>query len=195
MGKAAPHTELEYLVLAMVGEGVNSGYAMRKEMNRMRGGRWSGESNSVYRIIRKLEKSQLILEIGKAGLVNRARTEYALTPQGDAFLHSWLTLPPSRTEVACLVDSLRTRSYFLGRLDPEEQVSIINGWITENRRFVSDLRRDIESLAGQDPDGARILAYTNLLYLGQARHEWLRYLRAHLKHGPAPAADPDLLKR
>jgi len=44
MASAGPYSELEYLILAMVGEGVNSGYAMRKEMNRMRGGRWSAES-------------------------------------------------------------------------------------------------------------------------------------------------------
>ena len=55
MPAAGPYSELEYLILAMVGEGVNSGYAMRKEMNRMRGGRWSAESGSVYRVRRRLE--------------------------------------------------------------------------------------------------------------------------------------------
>ena len=59
MGTSGPYSELEYLILAMVGEGVNSGYAMRKRMNRMRGGRWSAESGSVYRVLRRLERDGL----------------------------------------------------------------------------------------------------------------------------------------
>ena len=51
MGTSGPYSELEYLILAMVGEAVNSGYAMRKEMNRMRGGRWSAESGSAPRAV------------------------------------------------------------------------------------------------------------------------------------------------
>jgi DNA-binding PadR family transcriptional regulator len=71
MGTSGPYSELEYLILAMVGEGVCSGYAMRKEMNRMRGGRWSAESGSVYRVLRRLERDALLRELRKAGAPNR----------------------------------------------------------------------------------------------------------------------------
>src|SRR5262249_51179080 len=112
MGTSGPYSELEYLILAMVGDGVNSGYAMRKRMNHMRGGRWSAESGSVYRVLRRLEGDGLVTEARKVGVPNRERTEYELTPHGDSTLTSWLTFPPDRSELGFLVDPLRTRSYF-----------------------------------------------------------------------------------
>lgn len=179
MGTSGPYSELEYLILAMVGEGVSSGYAMRKEMNRMRGGRWSAESGSVYRVLRRLESDELLREARKVGVPNRERTEYELTPQGEALLHSWLTFPPDRSELAFLVDPLRTRSYFLGRLRPTEQVRVLKTWLHESKNFVADLQRDIESNTTRSL--GRDAAYGNLIALAQARHEWLKKLLTQVR--------------
>ena len=168
------YSELEYLILAMVGEGINSGYAMRKEMNRMRGGRWSAESGSVYRVLRRLESDGLLHEARRVGVPNRERTEYELTAAGQALTNSWLTQPPLRGELAFLVDPIRTRSYFLGRLRPTDRVKVVKTWIQESKQFLSELERDIET--SKTPDPMRNLAYENLLYLAEARHEWLRRL-------------------
>jgi DNA-binding PadR family transcriptional regulator len=54
MATGTLYSELEYLVLGMVGMGINSGYAIRKQMVEFRGGRWSAESGSVYRVLRRL---------------------------------------------------------------------------------------------------------------------------------------------
>lgn len=179
MGTSGPYSELEYLILAMVGEGINSGYAMRKEMNRMRGGRWSAESGSVYRVLRRLEKDNLLREARRVGVPNRERTEYELTPQGDALLQSWLTFPPDRSELAFLVDPIRTRSYFLTRLRPAEQMRVVKTWLHESKHFVADLARDIDATSYKNP--VRQAAYGNLLFLAQARHEWLKKLLAAVK--------------
>lgn len=179
MGTSGPYSELEYLILAMVGEGITSGYAMRKEMNRMRGGRWSAESGSVYRVLRRLEKDNLLVEARRVGVPNRERTEYELTPQGEALLNSWLTSPPDRTELAFLVDPIRTRSYFLGRLKPNEQVRVIKTWMQESKQFIADLQRDLESMSSMEP--IAVMSYYNLLYLAQARHEWLKKLLSQVK--------------
>jgi DNA-binding PadR family transcriptional regulator len=176
MANASPYSELEYLILAMVGEGVNSGYAMRKEMNRMRGGRWSAESGSVYRVLRRLEKDGLVLEARKVGVPNRERTEYELTPQGEAMLTTWLTFPPDRAEMAFLVDPLRTRCYFLFRLKPAEQVRVVKTWLQESKIFIQELQRDVDAISNKASSGPRLVAYQNLLHLGQARHEWLKKL-------------------
>lgn len=181
MGTSGPYSELEYLILAMVGDGISSGYAMRKEMNRMRGGRWSAESGSVYRVLRRLEKDNLLLEARKVGVPNRERTEYELTPQGEALLHSWLTFPPDRSELAFLVDPIRTRSYFLSRLRPAEQVRVVKTWLHESKHFIADLQRDFDSAASGKGCGVREVAYTNLLYLAQARHEWLKKILSQVK--------------
>src|ERR1051325_1186132 len=125
MSTVGPYSELEYLILAMVGENVNSGYAMRKEMNRMRGGRWSAESGSVYRVLRRLEKDELVREARRVGVPNRERTEYELTEAGQSTLQSWLAFPPDRQEFGYLVDPIRTRAYYLPRLKPAEQLRVV----------------------------------------------------------------------
>ena len=177
MSSAGPYSELEYLILAMVGEGVNSGYAMRKEMNRMRGGRWSAESGSVYRVLRRLETDGLVKEARRVGVPNRERTEYELNRAGEALLNSWLTFPPDRTELGFMVDPIRTRSFFLDRLSHAEQGRVIKTWLQENRRFIEDLEREVVPLSAKDSPLRRV-AYQNLLFLAQARQEWLKRLAA-----------------
>jgi DNA-binding PadR family transcriptional regulator len=189
MGNAGPYSELEYLILAMVGENINSGYAMRKEMNRMRGGRWSAESGSVYRVLRRLEKDNLVKEARRVGVPNRERTEYELTPQGEALLHSWLTFPPDRSEMAFLVDPIRTRSYFVARLKPADQARVLKTWLQESKQLLTDLRRDVESSSAKEVN-IRTFAYHNLLYLAEARHEWLRKSLAAVKGQAAGSAQP-----
>ncbi|HEY0868328.1 MAG TPA: PadR family transcriptional regulator [Fimbriimonas sp.] len=179
MANAGPYSELEYLILAMVGEGVNSGYAMRKEMNRMRGGRWSAESGSVYRVLRRLERDSLVVEMRRVGVPNRERTEYDLTPQGEALLHSWLTFPPDRLELAFLVDPIRTRSYFLNRLKPAERIRVVKTWLQENKVFLSELQRELKLTAYKEP--TRDLGYQNLYYLAEGRQEWLKKMLVHVK--------------
>ena len=183
MASSGPYSELEYLILAMVGEGINSGYGMRKEMNRMRGGRWSAESGSVYRVLRRLEQDGLVLEARKVGVPNRERTEYELTPQGEGLLQSWLTFPPDRNEMAFMVDPLRTRSYFIGRLKPAEQVRVVKTWMQESKQFIADLERD---LAAAKEEPSRTIAHQNLLYLAEARHEWLRRVLTIVKTQGTP---------
>lgn len=188
MANAGPYSELEYLILAMVGENVSSGYAMRKEMNRMRGGRWSAESGSVYRVLRRLEKDGLVLEARRVGVPNRERTEYELTPQGESLLTSWLTFPPDRSEMAFIVDPLRTRCYFLFRLKPAEQIRVVKSWLQESKIFIQDLQRDVDLIVTKGGSGPRVVAYQNLLHLGQARHEWLKKLLNSLRaQAGAPA--------
>jgi DNA-binding PadR family transcriptional regulator len=184
MANNGPYSELEYLILAMVGENINSGYAMRKEMNRMRGGRWSAESGSVYRVLRRLEQDGLVNAARKVGVPNRERTEYELTPQGQSLLQSWLIFPPDRAELAFIVDPIRTRAYFISRLKPTDQVRVVKTWLQESKMFVHDLERDLQASAAQE-EPIRHLAQQNLLFLAEARHEWIRKLLANVKNRAA----------
>ena len=187
MANNGPYSELEYLILAMVGENINSGYAMRKEMNRMRGGRWSAESGSVYRVLRRLDQDGLVREARKVGVPNRERTEYELTPHGQSLLQSWMTFPPDRAEMAFIVDPIRTRAYFISRLKPADQVRVVKNWLQESKMFVHDLERDLQASSPME-DSIRHLAQQNLLFLAEARHEWLRKLLANVKNRSAAKA-------
>lgn len=169
-----PYSELEFLILAMVDTGINSGYAMRKQMTRMRGGRWSSESGSVYRVLRRLEKDELVREARRVGVPNRERTEYELTEAGQSTLQSWLAFPPERAEFGYLVDPIRTRAYYLPRLKPAEQVRVVKAWIAESKALIAEVEADIPKVF--EPGSVQAVAYENLVYLAQARHDWLKKL-------------------
>ena len=178
-----PYSELEYLILAMVGDGTSSGYAMRKQMTRMRGSRWSSESGSVYRVLRRLEKDGLLVEARRVGVPNRERTEYEITERGESVLHTWLSFTPDRAEFGYLVDPIRTRAYFLGRLKPTEQVRVVKAWIAEGKGFLAEIEKDAATV-GMTPLGKA--AYANLLHLAEARQEWLKKLLATIRADSRP---------
>ena len=170
-------SELEYLILAMVGEGTNSGYAMRCEMQRMRGGRWSAESGSVYRVLRRLETQGLIAQTGKVGVPNRERTEYALTSAGERALQLWLTAPLHTEELELLVDPIRTRTYYLHRLEPNERIKAVRAWMRQNKRLIGEL----QDQANGKSDHQRLWANANLLALARSRQDWLKKMLAEFK--------------
>lgn len=180
MAVPGPYSELEYLILSLLSQGINSGYAMRKQMSKMRGTRWSADSGSVYRVLRRLEQDGLLKEERKAGVPNRERTEYALTPAGEVLVSNWLLYPPDRADFAFLVDPLRIRTLFLGRLKHAEQIRVVKSWSTENKAFIEELRREATSVPASP---WAELAGMNLIYLAEARQDWLRKvlqtLRSH----------------
>ena len=184
-----PYSELEFLILAMIGNGISSGYAMRKQMTRMRGGRWSSESGSVYRVLRRLERDGLVSEARRVGVPNRERTEYDLTEQGTSVLRSWLTFPPDRHEFGYLVDPIRTRAYFIGRLKPSEQVRVVKSWMAENKSLIAEVEKD---LAGGVRDPLQQAAFSNLLFLTEARQDWLKKMLGVVR-ASAKMPDEELL--
>lgn len=95
---------------------MNSGYAIRKAMTKMKGSRWSSESGSVYRVLRRLESEGYVEITGKVGVPNRERTEYKITATGVKAMQEWVRLPPEPAEWGYLVDPIRTRCYFLKQL-------------------------------------------------------------------------------
>jgi DNA-binding PadR family transcriptional regulator len=171
------YNELEYMVLAMVGDGINSGYAMRRQMQSMRGGRWSAESGSVYRVLRRLQVSSLVEPVRKVGVPNRERTEYDLTPAGEILVHKWLMDTPGRHDLECLLDALRTRTYFLNRLEPKKRAQTVKSWMVQNKRLIAEL----QSENGVAKVGPQAWVQENLLCLAKARQEWLRKLYTQVK--------------
>lgn len=180
MATSTLYSELEYLVLGMVGMGINSGYGIRKQMVEFRGGRWSAESGSVYRVLRRLLLDGLVIELRKVGVPNRERTEYALTERGEGVLESWLSFPPERSELGFLIDPIRTRAYFLDRLPQAERARVIRSWMTENRAYMEDLDRYLDKVQANHGNYSR-LCYQEVRYLAEGRHAWLKSLLAYVK--------------
>jgi len=172
------YNELEYMVLAMVGQGINSGYAMRRQMQSMRGGRWSAESGSVYRVLRRLQGDALVIPVRKVGVPNRERTEYELTSAGEVLVNKWLIDAPGRSDLESLLDALRTRAYFLVRLDPKKRGQTVKSWIAQNKRLIAELKSELDSHKTNTPEA---WVQENLLCLAKARQDWLRKLYTYVK--------------
>jgi len=173
---SGPNVELEFLILGMVSQEVNSGYAIRKAMTKMKGSRWSSESGSVYRVLRRLESDGYVEITGKVGVPNRERTEYKITPAGVKAMQEWVRLPPEPAEWGYLVDPIRTRCYFLSQLPAREQQVILRTWILESRSFISVLETEAETFA--EGDAFQTAAFENLIFLANARHLWLKKMLA-----------------
>lgn len=184
---AGPLSELEHLILALLGEGKSNGYAIRKAMNRLKGGRWSADSGSVYRILRRLEAYGLLEEMGRNGAQNRERTEYALTPAGEKELDVWMTGSPDEMDMGYMTDSVRTRAYFLTRMEPAERIRLVKRWLSESKAYAINLEIELAQTAFNEP--MRDAAYRNLHFHALARVEWLKYLLATLRQ---PAQESEL---
>lgn len=169
-------SELESMVLAMLAEGVTSGYAMRKRMSKMWGGRWSTESGSIYRALKRLETGKLIFEAGKGGSPNRQRTEYALTEKGRQVAFGWLAETPLTDDFQTIADSIRARTYFLDLLDAPTRKKVVKTWIAQNREFSERLKSELSKNANEQNSMWHI-AQANLLALAEARQDWLRKLQ------------------
>lgn len=194
MRPSGVYSELEYFILSLVGDGRSSGYAIRKSMGFMKGGRWSAESGSVYRVLRRLERDGMLMVSGQAGSPNRARTEYAISDLGNAALHDWLVEEPPTSDFAYLVDPIRTRAYFLSRLPLAERLATVKLWLEASKRFLADCestRTAIQQQAGPE----RLLAYENLVALAHARHDWLRHVLTVLKQESRRAEEQLLADR
>jgi DNA-binding PadR family transcriptional regulator len=186
MRSTESYSELECLVLGLVALGATNGYAMRKTMQGMWGNRWSVESGSIYRALRRLETDELVRVAGRSGVPNRQRIEYTLTRAGEVVLHSWLGRVPASEEFLQISDSIRTRSFFLDLLPLADRMQTVRAWASENRSLLRELRRRVE----EEPESElkRCSALTALTLQVEARQEWLRKLLDALKKSEAAEA-------
>jgi DNA-binding PadR family transcriptional regulator len=179
MSSTESYNELEHIVLAMLGDGIQSGYAMRKSLANARGVRWSAESGSIYRVLRRLEQAGLVIQARRVGVQNRERAEYELTPQGEERLTNWLSYPAESGEFAFLIDPIRIRCRYLKRLELSEQIRVVKEWQVQSKRLVGELEREQTATSG-----GHLLVHMsklNLLMQAEARHEWIKHLLLALK--------------
>ena len=188
MRSVESYSELECLILGFIALGATSGYAMRKALQGMKGNRWSVESGSIYRALRRLELDGMVEVTGRVGIPNRQRIEYRLSSVGQVVLQSWLERTPEEEEFRHINDPIRTRSYFLELLEPSLRLQTVRTWIVENKKVLEVLKA--ESVLHQDVHDMPAYALRSLLWQAEARHDWLRKIQDHLKNGSVKKRPP-----
>ena len=85
-----------YMALAMIREGIDTGYSIKQRLERVASFFWSVSYGQIYPELRRLEATGLIegREVKSAG---RLRREYSLTSAGEEELHRWLAEPAEPT--------------------------------------------------------------------------------------------------
>jgi DNA-binding PadR family transcriptional regulator len=173
-------SELEYLVLSLVAEArVASGYRIRCRLQKLKGTRWSAESGSVYRVLRRLTELGLINELGRSGVPNRERVEYGITDHGLTVMRAWLVAPFDDAEVEMLVDAMRLRALFLRFLNKQQRINSVRMWAAQNDSFVKQLE---ESSAKLEPHSCDYWWNHALLITAEARQVWLKKLLTEVRN-------------
>lgn len=93
-------TTLEYVVLGLISAGPQSGYSIINTFESTIYLRWSASPGSIYPMLKRLEKHNIIA--GELEMIHetRPRKMYTLTPQGEALLDAWLKAPLSSHDVS-----------------------------------------------------------------------------------------------
>lgn len=184
------YSDLEGLVLCMLGLGHSNGYSMRRQLMLMRGHRQSVESGSVYRVLYRLANQGLVREVARGDASTRNRIEFEITDSGREVLQSWLQRVPNAEDLEDCQDPLRVRTHFLGLLDPVPRYHLIRTWISQNKSHVQALRQ--ECAAAEETPCWRSAALRGLLIQAEARQEWLRKL---LEQARAEVTEPVRVSR
>lgn len=81
-----------YALMAMIGNGVSTGYRMKQRLERFASFFWSASYGQIYPQLRRLEEAGMIAghDVTARG---RLRREYALTPAGGQMLRRYLATP------------------------------------------------------------------------------------------------------
>lgn len=114
-------TDLEFTVLGIVWKRAPcTAYAIMREFFSSPSSFYRGSAGAIYPLARRLEKKGLLkASTGKRG--RRRHVAYALSRTGLAALRKWLAPPLPEGAAAITFDPLRTRTYFLAALAPEQR--------------------------------------------------------------------------
>ena len=144
----SPLNQTARVVLAMIAEGHNTGYAIRAEVERSTRLYWGASVGGIYPELRRLADSGLITARdnprGEA-----VRHHYELTSAGRQALHRWLNDPSEPTlEIR---DEALLRLRFAGVLDQNGQLDIIRRMRALHERRADNLQTLIDEDQFDDP--------------------------------------------
>lgn len=166
---AAPETRANtsrYAILGMLSQGPQSGYDIKKLIDRSIAHFWSESFGQIYPILRRLERDGLAVRRRERQKGKPDRQVYSITPQGRAELQQWLLLP-ARPE--SFRSELLLKLFLSGRVPAEESDRQIQQFKTRQTQLLRTYA-DIERRLRREHAGRPDLPYWLMtLHYGQAR--------------------------
>lgn len=130
-------TTLEYVVLGLIGVEPQSGYSLinffEEGMNR-----WSASPGSIYPMLKRLEKQDVIAGELEIVYETRPRKMYTLTDFGEELLDAWLRAPLDKVDVSESRDVLQLKFLYMeSRFTPEEVIAWLQDYERNADQYVS----------------------------------------------------------
>lgn len=136
------------VLLGMVAEGHETGYAIKAEIERSTRFYWGASVGGIYPELRRLEQQGLLTRTDdpRGGAT---RHSYRLTPEGHAALHDWL-MHPEEGEIEMRNEGL-LKLRFAGVLSPAERIAVIERMRAMHERRVRQLQQRLDQGGFDDP--------------------------------------------
>lgn len=180
----------EYILLGLLTHEDLSGYDLKKHIDQGISQFWEVGYGQLYPTLKELEQAGYI--IGRAETSGRgpARTVYAITESGRAYLAEWLRQPAQKEYVKY---EILLKVFFGGLLPPGETLNKIEAFEQRSQATATVLegyRHNLEGVLGEDE--AHLYFYLTVLFgerIYRAYCDWAeeakRLLQEHSKKGTA----------
>ncbi len=177
-GKSTP-TDLELTVLGNVWKKKScTAYAIMREFSSSPSSYYRGSAGAIYPLVRRLEKRSLLkATAGKRG--RRHHVTYALTETGLEALRAWLTPPLPEAAAAITFDPLRTRTYFLAALAPDQRRAFAAHAKEELEKQLAIVEAEVDRYREMGDDLSS-LAMKGAVHVIHARIAWMTELAKRL---------------
>lgn len=136
------------IVLAMIAEGHNTGYAIKSEIERSTRLYWGASVGGIYPELRRLTAAGLV-SVRDNPRGEATRHHYELTADGHAALRRWLT--DAGEPVLELRDEALLRLRFAGVLEPGEQLQVVRRMRALHERRAGALQELLDAGMFDDP--------------------------------------------
>ena len=173
-------SDLEHTILGIVFKrGPCTPYLVAREFLNSPSSHWRGSAGSVYPAVTKLHRIGFLKKtIGKS--LGRRCSLFTLAPKGLKQLQSWLMPPLPEAAASITFDPLRTRSFFLRVLSPEQQLAFFDDAEKQLLAQLPALQADCEAYR-EAGDWHSEQAQIGTLLVTEARLAWVRQYRRALQ--------------
>lgn len=132
---------------------------------------YRGSAGTIYPLVRRLQKRGLLK--ASAGMRGRRHhVTYALSRTGLTALRKWLAPPLPEGAAAITFDPLRTRTYFLAALAPDQRRAFAAHAKEELEKQLAIVEAEVERYRQADDD-LSALAMEGAVHVIRARIAWM----------------------
>jgi DNA-binding PadR family transcriptional regulator len=166
-----------YLILGMLNSGVETGYAIKRAVDRSTRFFWAASLAQVYPELAALEADGYVVSTDEPQGA-RPRKTYRLTDAGQAALNDWLVserIPDFEQR-----DEGLLRVFFADALSPEDAVELIRRLRMRAEEIDRTFQSEILPLAQQVPGRFRLVAAREGADYFAWRAEWFRRMESEL---------------